>query len=820
MVNKVSIGVILALVLVVFTSQSQDNGSLSSKNLSTVNVDKLSDDQIQKFIDRAEDSGLSQAQLEILARQRGMSASEISKLRNRINNLNLSKSSGTLKTNSRAREEVEQADGFDFFDELALAEDKIEKRTKIFGSNIFASTTMGFTPVQNVATPSNYVLGPGDEIIIDIYGASEITYQQVISPDGKIFVSGVGPISLVGISIETARKRIFNKLSTIYSGLKRPNPNTFIEVTIGSLRTIKVDVMGEAKRPGSYSLSSFSTAFNALYAAGGPSENGSMRKIEIVRSGKKIATLDIYKYYYNGDISNNPRLKDEDVIIVKSRLNRIELIGEVKYEGFLEFKPEETIGDIFDFSGGFNSRAYKNKITIDGYEGAKRRILSVDSSEFREVRLTDGDKISVSKAIDKYINRVQIEGAVYKPGFYELKQGMTIQQLVAEAEGLREDVYKGRGNILRQNSDLSLSNISFDINELLAKNLFIELENEDIIQIPSISDIKIEETVILEGEVRKPGEYIFADSLTVEDLINLAGGLKNTASASKIEVARRLPKGANGTKSSDVFEFEIDKNLELTDSASDFFLEPFDVVLVKATASYRQQKLIRIEGEVKFPGVYALETEEDKISNLIERAGGTTNFAYTKGASLIRNIQSDNDETTRTNIAQDFRRSLFEDRVVADSIDDSVLDTRIGVGIELDKALSNPSSKYNFILQDGDLISVPKKLETVKINGEVFFTTTVKHDPSYNFKKYVALAGGFNSSAKKGKSYVIYANGRAARTKSFLGIKSYPKVLPGSDIIVPQKPERRQLSTGEVLGITSGLASLSLVILQIINISQ
>ncbi|WP_421764122.1 SLBB domain-containing protein [Ekhidna sp.] len=799
---------ILALI-VTLISNAQDINDLRS-----VDVDKLSDKQVQAFIDRAESSGLTMQQLELLAQQRGMSSTQISKLRSRIAKLQSAGNNdlGLTGSDSRLREYYANQEEINFFDGLIDADSLNKKGLQIFGSEIFESS-FTFEPSPNAATPVNYVLGPGDEVIIDVYGASEITYQQIISPDGTILISGVGPISLSGLSVEEAKTRIFNRFSTIYSGLKGSNPNTYLQFSVGNIRTIKVNVVGNVKRPGTYALSSFSSAFNALYAAGGPNKNGSMRMIDIIRDNEKIATLDIYKYFYFGQSDGNPQLRDEDIVVVRSYQNRVKFAGSVKQPAIYEFLDSESIAELLNVSGGFRPEGQKDRINIFRLENGRKWVKTISHGNFETALLNAGDSIYVSTIPSYYSDRVKVEGAVHYPGYYELTDSLTLKSLLMNTV-VGRDAFRERGNIIRINDDLTFSNITFNLNEVLNSEVDYKLQEEDVIRIPSIFDIEERKKVTILGEVKNTGSYPYINGMTVEDLITISGGLRSSANTTSVEVARRVSKDSKEFRTAFLFDFSISENLKTDTSASTFELQPFDVVTIKATALFRTQKTIKIEGEVVRPGVYALETEEDKITDLIERAGGLTTYAYPKGASLIRDLSVDKDITTETSEGTLYRRQQLEGLIERDSLDEIGEEyvNREGVGIELDKALNDANSKHNIILQDGDVISVPKQLQTVRVRGEVLYPTRVKYDKTVRFKDYISLSGGFSDRAKKSKSYVVYPNGRAKRTNTFLWIKLYPAIEPGSDIFVPQKAVKQMLSVQEVLGITSSLATIALII--------
>ena len=821
MPSLISKASILFFLAASFFVTAQDIGDLSK-----VNVDNLSDQQISAYIKKAEDSGLTQQQLELLARQRGMSSSQVSKLRQRILKIQsgASSSEGVIAREDRLRGDLGSNDQINYFDDLILTDTLSGSELPIFGSSIFENA-LTFQAPTNISTPQNYILGPGDEVIIDIYGASEITYQETISPDGKILISGVGPISLSGISVKSAKQRIFNRLSTIYSGLKGTSPNTYLDFSVGEIRTIIVNVVGNVKRPGTYSLSSFSSAFNALFEAGGPNENGTMRTIEIVRNGEQIATLDIYKYFFEGDVSGNPQLQDGDVVVVKAYNNRVKYIGEVKQPAIYEFVEDESFADLLRFSGGSNASGFDESITLFRVKGLNKSLLTFDESGYGSTALMDGDSIYIPRVSETFKNRVKIEGAVVQPGFYELKEEMKLSELLKLAN-LSRDAYLKRGNVISLNKDLTLVNTTFSIIDVVNGSKDITLKNEDLVRIPSILEIEERRTVSIVGEVSNEGEYPFIDGMTIEDLLAISGGLRLSANTSSVEVARRVSKNAKEFRTAIIYNYPVSEDLGL-DSASTFKLEPFDLVTVKASSLFRTQKMVKIEGEVLRPGFYALESEEDKLTDLLRRAGGLTAYAYPAGASLIRDLdpnagKSKEDqelETTSTDEGDYYRRKQLQGLIKRDSVDqlNSDLERKESVGIEFEKAIQKPNSKFNLILQDGDVLSIPKQLQTVRVRGQVLYPTRVSYDNASSFKDYISLAGGFSDNARIRKSYIVYANGRAERTKKFLFFKSFPKVEPGADIFIPERPERKKLSVQEVLGITSSLATIALIIDRLSN---
>ncbi len=842
---------------------------LISNVLIAQNINELSDAAIQKFYAEVQASGLTLGQIELMAKQRGIPSSQITKLKNRIQNTSSGVNFEEIDpSNNRFRNNEKEDQLFSYLDLLDSV--KLGELT-IYGLNIFKQSKLSFKPPQNLATPENYILGAGDELFIDVYGASEITYQKIIPPDGAILIKGAGLISLLGSSIKEARRRIFTKLSTIYSGLKSPNQNTFLQVSLGKIKTINVNVVGHVVQPGTYTMSSFVTAFNALYYSGGPTETGSMRNIEVIRKGEIIAVLDVYNYLYNGDNFENPLLQDQDILVIKPYINRIKLVGNIKYKAIYELKKEETISDLLRISGGFMSSAFKKLLTIDRLGDEQRKVMTIEKKDFDTTVLMDGDSIYVSKISDRYLNRIEIEGAIIHEGYFELTNDLTLSKLIHLAGGLREDANTKRGNIIRLTSDLRLKNVTFDINEVVNGNQDFLLAPNDIIRIPSIFESEERQVISLIGEVRIPGEYPFIDSMTVEDLVNFAGGLTEKASSTAIEVARIIPNNLDISKPIEIHTFPISATLGISNEASKFLLTPFDVVTVQASSFKQKQKIIKIEGEVKYPGYYVLNSNEEKISDVIKRAGGLTVYGYTEGASLIRRtnffrtnyqkeeleillnkkrkelekrylrLDSGGDLATiqlinkeldlyeesliknlkNTNSSNELKSEIFREQQLRIfqqknlGVTQEILDHQI-IGIKLDKILKKNSSEKNLIMKDGDLLSIPKLSETVKIQGLVLFPTTVPFSKRTGFKQYINQSGGFSSKAIRRKSYVVYANGSAQRTKKFLWFNVYPPIRPGSNIIVPKRERPlKPISLQTIIGLGTTLTTFLLILNQL-----
>ena len=800
-------------------------------DLGSVQVDQLSDEQIKAFIKKAEAGGISPQQLEMMARSRGMSATEITKLRTRIQQIQLATGAGGSSSGSinALRDDNTPPDqDFSFFESL-LTEDSTANELKIFGQDLFANAELTFEPSVNLPTPKDYQLGPGDVLVIDIWGASEQTYQVQISPEGSIKIPNLGPIYVTGLQVDAASARIINRLSQIYSGLKLNPPNTYAQVTVGNARSIKVNVVGEVKRPGTFTLSSFSTIFNALYYSGGPTDQGSMRKIDVYRSNEKVASLDIYDYLINGSQSQNVRLNDQDVIIVPPYKKRITIEGEVKRPGIFEAIENENLGNMIDYSGGFSELAYTKNLSIIRNTGSEKTVASVAYENFQDFQVQSGDRLIVKPISNRFINRVQIKGAVYREGEYEFQDGMMLSQLIELADGLKGDAFIGRGVIVRLQDNLSFTTVDFNVREVMEGTNDVPLKSEDLIEIKSIFDLREDYSVSIEGEVLFTGQFPFIENMTVEDLMVLAGGLKESASKSVVEVARRVYSENDeiSAQTAEIFTFPISRDLSVSSKASTFSLKPFDFVVIRKSPGYEDQLIIEIEGEVLYPGKYSISMRSERISDVIKRAGGLTSYAYQSGATMIRrtefydggnNPNSANNDTSvdveDTDAASEFRlESLKEISRIDETVKEIKIKEQESIGINLAEILARPGSTFDLTLQEGDIISIPRELQTVRLRGELLYPVTVRHDDSYSFKQYISRAGGFTEEARPGKSYVVYANGSAQRTKKFLWFKDYPKVEPGTEIFVPTKPTNVQaFSIERILAITSSLLTMLLVV--------
>lgn len=695
-------------------------------------------------------------------------------------------------------------------------------RSKIFGKDLFANSSTTFEPNLRLATPLNYVIGTGDQILIDIYGYSEVSYQLEVSPEGNINIPYAGIVPVSGLTVEAATSRIKAKLSPIYTGLK--SGNTKLSVAIGDIRSIKVILTGEVTKPGTYTLPSLATVFNALYSSGGPTENGSFRAIEIIRNGKKIATLDVYDFLLKGDLKNNIRLQDQDIVRIPTYINRVEIVGEVKRPAIFEMKSGENLQDLLNFAGGFTERAYQARIKVLKNTSTERKISDVVADAFSTYKPQSGDKFFVTEILDRFENRVSVEGAVFRPGQYELTPGLTVKQLLQNAEGLKEDAFKTRAYITRLTPKNDTEILSVNLDRILnGADPDVTLKREDVLYVSSIFDLREQYNLTIEGEVRNPGTFDYAKNTSLEDLIIQAGGFKESATPKRIEISRRVINqdsvAASATaKTADVFQ--IDVNRDLSSVASKFILKPYDIVVVRSAPGYEVQKMVRVEGEVLYPGTYSITRKDERISDLIRRAGGLTQLAYPKGASLKREgiIQNQLDKEKEEIKVEQFKKSQKDAKDTLNmELNNKVLRNSF-VGIDLESILDKPGKRTDLFLEEGDIISIPKELQTVKVSGEVLSPNTVLYKKSKNFKQYINQAGGFSQKALRSRSYIMYANGSVRSTKKFLFFNNYPVVTTGSEIFVPKEEEKRKMTAGETAALISGMASVGAILLGVMNL--
>ena len=696
----------------------------------------------------------------------------------------------------------------------------------VFGREIFSNKNLSFEPDLNIPTPKNYILSAGDELLINVWGDSELNLKLKVSPEGTILIPNLGPVSVSGLTIETAENRIRQELGRIMSTLSgnTDGANTFVSVSLSQIRSIKVNIVGEVVAPGTYTLPSFATLFNALYAAGGVNEIGSLRGIKVYRNSKEVAKLDVYDYLLNGKYNTNIRLEENDMVIVSPYDQLAVVRGKVKRNRIFEMKKGETLQQLLNMAGGFTGDAYKKDVRIKRKADSRYQIATVTEDKYPTFAMMDGDSLLVDSVIPFYENRLTVTGAVWRPGEYELNGAVhTVKGLINQAAGLKGDEFTGRAQITRLNPDFTTTVIAVDIRGILnGTSPDIELKPEDILNIPSLFDLREPYTIKISGAVNYVDTVLpYRNNLTVEDAIMMAGGLKESAATVNVEVARRIKDTKtyeNSNRTAEVFNFELNDNLGLIsvdgkNSNSVFTLEPFDEVYVRFSPGYQEQQVVKVDGEITFSGDYVLAEKNSRLSNIIAKAGGITPDAYVKGASLKRQLTEDEMRRLETLL------QLSSNKQSRDSVALSLENIKnYSVGIDLEKALANPGSAHDVVLRDGDELYIPQLQSTVKINGAVTYPNSVTYTKGMSVGNCLSQAGGYNDIARK-YPIVIYMNGKVATTKkSFIFFKRYPKVEPGCEIVVPTKTQRdRKTSLAEVLSIASSTTSMAAMVTSIIN---
>lgn len=668
----------------------------------------------------------------------------------------------------------------------------------VFGRNIFNIDKLTFQPNLNMATPENYRLGPGDEVIVDVWGASQNTMRLEISPDGYVNISNLGPVYLNNMTIKDARQLLKQELGKIYA-----DSANNIQVTLGNIRTIQVNVMGEVRAPGTYALSSLSTVFHALYASGGVSDIGSLRNVQVARGGKTIARLDVYEYIMKGQIQDDIRLQDGDVVIVPTYDELVKITGKVKRPMFYEMKNGESAATLLKCAGGFSSDAYKKSIRVLRKDGKEFSVKTVNDIDYSAFKLIDGDVVTVDSILNRFNNRLEVKGAVYHPGVFELSGSLnTVRQLVEKADGLLGDAFTGRAVLYRERENLTKEVLPVDIEGILkGTSPDIALQKNDILYIPSIHDLQDMGKVTISGEVNKPGSYTYADHMSLEDLVITAGGLKESASLVRVDVSRRI-RDPKGTTEPDMigqnFSFGL-KDGFVVDGEAGFELQPYDQVFVRRSPSYNEQVSVTVDGEVLYRGEYTLSTKSERLSSLIQRAGGVSRYAYVRGAKL-RRVANEEELRRMEDVVKMVRREIGE--TLATSLGLKV-DSTFTVGIDLEAALANPGSDADLVLREGDVLTVPEYNNTVKVNGAVMMPNTVSYAKGKSMKYYLNQAGGYSANAKKSQKFIIYMNGQVAEVKG----SGKKQIEPGCEIVVPNKTKKLNFAT--VVSNATSFASLA-----------
>lgn len=774
-----------------------------------VAAQSMSDTQVLEYVKQGLKEGKDQRVLATELARKGVTeeqARRVKELYDKQNNTATDDISGTAKAEARLREQVGD-DSVVLMENNPKSEDVVQE-DQVFGRNIFNTRNLTFEPSINIATPPNYRLGPGDEVIIDIWGASENTIRQQISPDGTINIGELGPLYLSGMTVEKAQDFLTKELRKIYS-----DTNNQIRVTLGNTRTIQINVMGEVVQPGTYALSAFSTVFHALYRAGGVNDIGSLRKVQLVRNGKKMATIDVYDFIMHGRTQDDIRLEEGDVVIVPTYESLVQISGNVKRPMRYEMKNGETVETLIGYAGGFTSDAYTKSLRMVRQNGKEYQVNTIDDKDYASYRLSDGDMVTAEAILDRFTNKLEIRGAVYRPGIYELNDNVnTVKALIARADSLTDDAFTTRAVLYRLRDNMTREVKQIDVVALINGTIpDIVLQRNDVLFIPSIHDINDWGDVEIAGEVIAPGTYPYADNMTLEDLVIAAGGLKESASLVRVDVARRIknPTSAEDTKEiGEMFTFSL-KDGFVVDGEPGFVLQPYDHVYVRRSPAYSEQKNVAINGEILYGGTYTLTSKDERISDLVKKAGGTTQFAYVRGAKLVRRANA-NELQRMQDVVVLLRRQMGDERV--DSLGIKV-DSTFSVGIDLEAALKAPGSDADIILREGDVVVVPKYNNTVRINGAVMQPNVVSYKQGKDVKYYIGQAGGYNQVAKKNKKYIIYMNGQIAAVKR----RGKNLVEPGCEIIVPNK-RQRQANWGNVLSSLSAVSSIGTMAATIANL--
>lgn len=785
---------------------------LTTQDLSSVNIDNYSDADLISLLNQANESGLSESQVLKLASQKGLPDIEVSKLKDRLDviissqNLNQNVSPGIAGRDSMR--------GY-LYDTLKFPVQRFQSNDSIFGSELFTSSSLAFEPNLRIATPAGYVLGPDDGIIIYVYGYSEKKYDVRVNEYGEIYIPNVGPILVNGLTIEQATERIKSKLaSTIYKAIN--SGQTKVQVTLGKIKSIHITIIGQARKPGSFTVSSLTTLFNALYLCGGPTSMGSYRDIEIIRGNTK-RTADLYNFLVNGDKKDDILLQEGDVIRIPYYKNRVKISGRVKRPGKFEMLDSETFGDLLKYCGGFTDDAYRGAVTIIRITDSTRKIIDVNSSSYNSFQINGSDEYIVRKLQDEYGNRIIISGSVNRPGPYALAEGITLKNLIEKAGGLSEDAYTKGATIFRYLNNKLPTTLSVDIDSVLSYNQKIYLQKNDSVYIHSIFDFEDKNYITVEGNVRKPGTVPWREKFSLRDALLSVGGLTESGDSTNIEINRRL-KNANIDQAnhdeSKIFDIDLTSKNE---DASNIYLEPYDMIIIKTLPGYTEQRSVLLLGEVKSPGRYGLENSGDRIVDVLRRAGGFKASADSTSITIRR--------STTSNLSVEEKEKLFQ-RILNISPDSIAQNARLRnelyksydlISVDLTTAFAHPQSSENLILENGDVLTIDRNSNLVKVEGEVYYPTIVPYKPNMNLKYYIEQAGNFTPYARKSGALVIHSDGKAETVKHFLWFKSYPSVTRRSEIYVPQKlkTNKTKLGAAELALIVSALGILANVIINI-----
>ena len=807
--------VLFALFIILSCSNQlhAQNTLFDIQDLSQIKIDDLSNDELISLHNKALESGITESQLYKMAAEKGLPEPEITKLRERLRLINSNKKSFQKSDEALEDKTSQQSHRYDTT-ERSLPLQKFKNDETIFGSELFTTNSLVFEPNLRIPAPAGYVLGPDDELIISVYGFSEKKYNVTINEQGEIYIPNVGPLYISGLTIEEASEKIKSKLaSTIYRAIN--TGKTKVQVSLGKIRSIRVTVIGQAKKPGTYTVSSLTTLYNILYLCGGPTPMGSYRDIEVIRANQVKRSADLYDFLADGIQKDNIILQEGDVIRIPYYKIRVTLSGNVKREGKFEMLNDETFDDLLKYAGGFTDNAYRGAVTVVRTTATEKKIIDLDADQFNTFKPNGSDKYIVNKLQDEFGNRIVISGSVLRPGPYELEPGLTVQSLIKKAGGLTRDAYTKRIVIFRYLKNKMPTMVSVNLDSVLGTNQNVSLIKDDSVAVHSIFEFNDSDYVSVEGNVRKPGLISWRENMTLRDLLLSAGGISESGDSSTIEISRRI-RNANVDKAnhneSQIFNVDLSNEIELS---KDVLLQPYDMVTVKTLPGYNTQRTVLVLGDIKSPGRYGLRKSADKISDLFKRVGGFKASADSSSITIRRSVKSNLTVAEREKLFQRILNINPDSLSLHPRLKDELYKSYDLISVDLSSALSNPNSSDNLVLEDGDVLTIDRSSNLVRISGEVYNPTIIPYKENKNLKYYVQQAGNFTPYARKGGALVIYPDGKAASVKHFLWFKSYPSVTPRSEIFVPQKAKtnRTRLGTGELALIVSALGILANVII-------
>lgn len=773
----------------------------------------MTDEQVKAFVIEAQGKGMSQQEIAKNLLVRGVTIEQVNRIKREMQSRGQVKAADVSSEESRMRTTLE--DKLDI-----LPTDSVISEKEIFGHNIFQNKSVAFEASYNLPTPSDYKLGPGDQVAIDVWGASQSSLLKTISPDGNISVENLGPIYLSGLTVDQANKLLKQKFESIYAGLNDENPVSNIRLSLAQNRAIQVHVMGEVINPGTYTMSSFSTIFNALYLSGGVNDKGSLRLVKVYRKDKPIATYDVYDFILNGKLNMGIRLEDNDVVVIDAYKNLVNVTGAVKRPMYYEVLDGETVDEVLKYAGGLAENAYKEDVRIERSGKHEREILTVAKAELGQTQMQDGDVLSVDKIAPTFSNMVEIQGAVYRPGKFQLSDNIaTVKQLIECAGGLRDEAFLNRAILNRRNPNNTMENLAIDLRQLHNGAIAdIPLRKNDVLLIHEWSDVYEMRTITVSGEVLFAGTYEFRDNMTVEDAVLGAGGLKESASAVRVLVAR-IPKDAYATTERDtisqLFELTLNDDLEVVDNQS-FVLMPFDEVIVRRSPGYNIQEKVFVEGEILFPGDYVLPSKHVTLSQLVQMSGGCTSDAYLYSAKLLRKKSKEEHELDEKAFETALEGALNKEDSLAilQQRKEEEKENVYSIAIDLAGAMEKPGSDADILLQEGDRLVIPRRIDVVKVSGEIMVPNAIAYKEGKPLKYYVNQAGGYTNEAKKNKIYVIHANGEVEKVNG-----RSRSIYPGSEIVVSAKKKREGgMTAAQLVSLSSATTSLATVVLALMNV--